>query len=72
MKKFQVEVNNSKLKSFTRTIRFQEAIYEKIEILSEASGVSFNHLVNQCLDYALSNLDSDNPIITTSNIKEEK
>lgn len=38
------------------TIRFPEALFEKLSRLAQENGISFNFLVLQCCDYSLKNL----------------
>lgn len=59
MDKFRISKDNEKISSINRTIRLKSEIYDKLILLSEQNGVSFNKLVNQCIDYALSNLEED-------------
>ena len=44
--------------NINRTIRFKPELFERISLESERTGVSFNRIVNQCIEYALSNLSS--------------
>lgn len=52
-----IKKDTEKFSSINRTIRFKAEYFEKLILLSEKTGVSFNKLVNQCLDYALGNLE---------------
>lgn len=59
MDKFKISKDNEKMSSINRTIRLKPEIYDKLILLSEENGISFNKLVNQCIDYALANLEDD-------------
>lgn len=59
MKPFKLEKDAEKISSINRTIRMKPEIFEKITILSEESGVSFNKIANQCLKYALDNMEKN-------------
>lgn len=56
MSKFTVK-KEDKAQAINRTIRMSPEIFVKIENLSKMTGVSFNKIVNQCLEFSLSNLD---------------
>ncbi|MFI3254942.1 MAG: hypothetical protein R3Y63_11510 [Eubacteriales bacterium] len=57
MEPFKLEKDADKISSINRTIRMKPEIFEKITILSEESGISFNKIANQCLEYALDNME---------------
>ena len=57
MGKFIINKTTKKMSSINRTIRIRPEVFDKLMELSEKSGVSFNKLVNQCLEYALDNLE---------------
>lgn len=57
MAKFKIDKDESKIQSINRTIRIKPEHYEKIMELSEKSGISFNKIINQCISYALDNID---------------
>lgn len=57
MEKFRVNTNDGKISSINRTIRLKPEYFEKIMELSEKTGVSFNKIVNQCIEYALNNME---------------
>ena len=63
MKKLVIKSNEDKISSINRTIRIKPECFDKIMEISEKTGVSFNKVVNQCLEYALENLDDKNPPI---------
>ena len=56
MEEFFVKRDEEKISSINRTIRFKPELFEKVETESMRTGVSFNKIVNQCVDYAFSNL----------------
>lgn len=60
MNKFIISKKDEKISSINRTIRIKPEIFERINDLSEATGVSFNKIINQCIEYALKNLDDSN------------
>ena len=55
---FIIKKSGEKISSINRTIRFKPELFERISLESERTGVSFNRIVNQCIEYALSNLSS--------------
>jgi len=57
MSKFVIKPDSDKISSINRTIRMKPEIFDKITELSEKNKISFNKLVNQCLEYALENLE---------------
>ena len=57
MSKFSVNKDAAKISSINRTIRIKPEHYDKIMVLSEETGVSFNKIINQCIEYALENMD---------------
>ena len=57
MDKFKIDKKVEKISSINRTIRTKPEVFDKITILSESTGVSFNKIVNKCLEYALNNMD---------------
>ena len=57
MEKFRIKTETEKISSINRTIRIKPETYDKLMELSEETQVSCNKIVQQCLDYALSNLD---------------
>ncbi|MGI6152969.1 MAG: ribbon-helix-helix domain-containing protein [Christensenellaceae bacterium] len=57
MDKFKINTENVKISSINRTIRIKPEHFDKIMELSEKTGVSFNKIVNQCIEYALQNID---------------
>jgi predicted HicB family RNase H-like nuclease len=61
MGKFVIKTEVEKISSINRTIRIKPEVFDKLMEISEKSGVSFNKLVGQCLEYALSNLEEEPP-----------
>jgi len=59
MSAFKVNKDDGKISSINRTIRMKPEHYEAIMALSEESGVSFNKIVNQCIEYALENMERE-------------
>ncbi|MEA5003943.1 MAG: hypothetical protein VB081_10635 [Christensenella sp.] len=57
MSKFKIDKDDGKISSINRTIRMKPEHFDVIMELSEKTGVSFNKIVNQCIEYALKNLD---------------
>lgn len=57
MKKFKIEKNIVKVSSINRTIRLKPENFEKLMELSEKNEISFNKVINQCIEYALENLE---------------
>lgn len=43
--------------SITRTIRISGEIFDKISAIAEKNNISFNSVVNQIIEYGLSNLE---------------
>lgn len=59
MGKFIIKADAEKISSINRTIRMKPECFDKLMEISEKTGISFNKVVNQCLEYALENLDED-------------
>ena len=62
MDKFVIVNDKMKRSSITRTIRVQYDVYDEIMELCDAHDLAFNRIVNQCLEYALKNLEGKNTI----------
>lgn len=60
MDKFVIKKDTDKISSINRTIRMKPEHYDKLMKLSEENGISFNKVVNQCIEYALDNLEEEN------------
>ena len=56
MAKFKIDKDKVKAKTINRTIRLKEATFNQLAELSRQSGVSFNKVVAECIDYALSHM----------------
>lgn len=53
-----LKINNEfKSANISRTVRFTEPIFEKLNKIASENEISFNLLVLQCCKYALDNLD---------------
>ncbi len=59
MQPFSVNTEEEKLSSVSRTIRLKAETFDKISALNLKTGVSFNKIVNQCIEYALQNMNED-------------
>lgn len=56
MKPFRINIEDEKLSSVSRTIRMKSEVFDRINELNMKTGVSFNKIVNQCIEYALANM----------------
>ena len=54
MEGFKIDTKDEKISSISRTIRMKTETFDKI---NEITGVSFNKIVNQCIEYALKNYE---------------
>lgn len=59
MEKFKIQTNQYKEQTINRTIRLKLDVYDKIMELSEKNNISANKVINQCLEYALKNLEEE-------------
>ena len=59
MDKFKINRESEKINSINKTIRFKPEHFDKLVMLSEKNGISFNKIVNQCIEYALSHLKEE-------------
>ena len=59
MASFKIDTNEQKISSISRTIRLKAETFDKISELNLKTGVSFNKIVNQCIEYALANMEED-------------
>lgn len=57
MKPFKIETEDEKLSTVSRTIRMKAEIFDRVNELNLKTGVSFNKIVNQCIEYALENYE---------------
>lgn len=60
MKPFKILTEDEKISSINRTIRLKPDTFEKLMLLSEENNISFNKLINQCIEYALDSMENDN------------
>ena len=59
MDKFVVSKDENKISSINRTIRFKPDHFEKLTELSLQTGVSFNRILTQCIEFSLSRLGTN-------------
>lgn len=59
MKPFSINTEEEKISSVSRTIRMKAEVFDKINDLNLKTGVSFNKIVNQCIEYALANYEEE-------------
>lgn len=45
--------------TITKTIRIRRSTANKLENLAVNNNITFNRLVNECIDYALQNMEED-------------
>jgi len=55
-KQFKIRADNKKMSSINRTIRIDVELFDRLMALSEKNTVSFNKIVNQCIEYSMDNL----------------
>ncbi|MBQ3549778.1 MAG: hypothetical protein IJA41_02265 [Clostridia bacterium] len=55
---FKIE-NEFKSANISRTVRFTEPLFEKLNKVATENDISFNLLVLQCCKYALENMSED-------------
>ena len=67
MEKFKIIKPKRNNDTITRTIRMNGTTFDKITDLADKHEVSFNYLVNQLIEYGLSNIED-----TSENRKELK
>lgn len=58
MKKFVIP-NIEEENTITKTIRIKRNTANKLENLAIKNNLTFNRLVNECIDYALQNMEED-------------
>ena len=51
--------NEMKKANIARTVRFTEALFERLNKVAATDNISFNLLVLQCCKYALDNMDEE-------------
>ena len=59
MEKFVIDKTDRKMSSISRTIRMKEETFDRINEINRQTGVSFNKIVNQCIEYALAHYDDE-------------
>ena len=57
MEKFIIKKDTERISSINRTIRMKPEHFDKIMEISAKNSISFNKVVNQCIEYALKNLE---------------
>lgn len=57
MEKLKIVGNKKNDDTITRTVRMSGSTYDKISQIAEKNKISFNAVVNQILDYGLTNID---------------
>lgn len=53
MDSFRLDTSEKRMSSVVRTIRMKEETFDRISEINLKTGVSFNRIINQCLEYAL-------------------
>ena len=59
MASFKIDTNEQKISSISRTIRLKAETFDKINELNLKTGVSFNKIIHQCIEYALANMEEE-------------
>ena len=59
MEGFRIDTSDEKISSVRRTIRIKAETFDKINEINMKTGVSFNKIVNQCIEYALKNYEEE-------------
>ena len=57
--KFKIDTTDNKLSTVSRTIRIKEETFDRINEINRKTGVSFNKIVNQCIEYALERYEEE-------------
>lgn len=60
MRKFVIP-NIEEESTVTRTIRIKRVLINKLENLAIDNNISLNRLVNECIEYALENMEEETP-----------
>ena len=58
MEKFKLP-NLNEEKSVLKTIRLKHSTLQKVEEISSKNNISVNRLINECINYALNNIEFD-------------
>jgi len=56
MDKFIITKDENKISSINRTVRFKPEHFDKLTEISQETGVSFNKILTQCIEFAISRL----------------
>lgn len=56
MAKFKIDKEKVSNKTVNRTIRIKQETFNKLMELGEGNSISFNKVVNECIEYALSHM----------------
>ena len=56
MAKFKIDKNKVNAKTINRTIRIKQDTFDKLMELSNGNEISFNKVVNECIEYALNHM----------------
>lgn len=67
MRKFVIP-NIQEESTVTRTIRIKRVLINKLETLAIDNNISLNRLINECIEYALDNMEEE----TTDNMLETR
>jgi len=59
MDKFIITKDENKMSSINRTVRFKPEHFDKLNELSAQTGLSFNKILTQCIEFALSRLETE-------------
>ena len=59
MEGFRIDTSDEKISSVSRTIRIKDETFDKSNEINMKTGVSFNKIVNQCIEYALKNYEEE-------------
>lgn len=59
MEKLRLDLANRKEKTCCLTIRMKESVYDRVIELSNRYTILANKVINQCLEYALENLEEE-------------
>lgn len=60
MDKLKLVIKSKSKDSVARTIRMSGTTFDKITEIADKKAISFNNVVNQLIEYSLSNLDEKN------------
>lgn len=60
MDKLKLVIKAKSKDSVARTIRMSGTTFDKITEIADKKNISFNNVVNQLIEYSLSNLDEEN------------